>query len=51
MEPVAIVSQVGFPIGAFLLMWRLHRDTLTSLEDAIREQGQEFRQLREEVTE
>ena len=32
-----IISNVGFPIGAFILMWYSHNKTLKKLTEAINE--------------
>jgi hypothetical protein len=34
-EITTLVSNVGFPIGAFILMWVTHNTTLKKLTDAI----------------
>lgn len=51
MEPVAIVSQVGFPIAAFVMMWRLARNTMKEQTEAFQELAREVRSLQNEVGE
>lgn len=51
MDPVTLISQVGFPIAAFVLMWRLARGTMQDMADAFDEQAREFERLRNEVSE
>jgi len=45
------VSTVGFPIAAYILMWRLYSKTLKEQKEAFREQAQAFRSLKNEVEE
>jgi len=35
MEITQLISNVGFPIAAFLLMWKTHNTTLKKLTEAI----------------
>ena len=52
LEPfLQAVSTVGFPIAAYILMWRLYSKTLKEQKDAFREQAQAFRSLKNEVEE
>lgn len=34
-EAVQLISTVGFPIAAFLLMWRTHVTTLNKMTEAL----------------
>lgn len=43
------ISTVGFPIMAYVMMWRLYSKTLKEQRDAFREQAQAFRSLKGEV--
>ena len=45
------VSTVGFPIAAYILMWRLYSKTLKEQRDAFRDQAKAFRNLKNEVEE
>lgn len=36
-DAVGLISNVGFPIGAFILMWFTHNKTLEKLTQAITE--------------
>ena len=38
-EATNLISNVGFPIGAFILMWYSHNTTLKKLTVAIQELG------------
>jgi hypothetical protein len=46
-EPIAAVSQVGFPIVAFILMYKFARDTVKENTKAIRELQTEVSHLNE----
>jgi len=44
-----VISTVGFPIAAYIMMWRLYSRTLTEQKAAFQEQAEAFRTLRQEV--
>lgn len=48
-EIISAVSNVGFPIAAFVLMWRLARDTIKENTEAIQSLSSEMQRLRDEV--
>lgn len=49
LDPVSLISNVGFPIVAFLLMYRMARDTIKDNTEAIEGLKNEMQRLRGEV--
>lgn len=47
LEPISAVSQVGFPIVAFILMYRFAKETVRENTAAIRELKTEVKNLHE----